>query len=74
MDFGSVSFGWAIYLLLLIYLGTLCLGGDAAAERGLYGLAFVLEDILTLRTRRHLSPGTQDGLYVCEASTSGLGW
>ena len=45
VDFGSVSFGWAIYLLLLIYLGTLCLGGDAAAERGLYGLAFVLEDI-----------------------------
>ena len=48
MDFGSVSFGWAIYLLLLIYLGTLCLGGDAAAERGLYGLAFVLEDITSL--------------------------
>ena len=45
MDFGSFSFGRAIHLLLLIYLGTLCLGGDAAAERGLYGLAFVLEDV-----------------------------
>ena len=59
MDFGSVSFGWAIYLLLLIYLGTLCLGGDAAAERGLYGLAFVLEDILIF---------SQDG----DSSTSAL--